>query len=347
MTHRRFLLTLTLLFLLCSSSFLAAREEMEIHFIDVGQGDSILILTPNDKSILIDGGPSSASARIQRYLNQLGLHSLDLVVISHTHADHIGGLRALIKAIPVRKLLDSGFANPSPAYEDILSYVKAHNIEYILARSGKRIDIDKTRKIAIEVLAPPKENFLSGTRSDVNANSVVLKINYNTISALFPGDSEEPSEEFLLGQKKDLLPATLLKVAHHGSRYSSTNAFLSAVHPKVAIVSCGRHNSFKHPNPEALARLSAVGATIYRTDQAGTVIFSTNGTKYHVRQFDMSHLGQMASPESAKFVAKIGGQKYHKNPCFHLKKVNPEEYMFFNSAEEAKAWGLTPANCSE
>ncbi len=258
--------------------------------LDVGQGDAILLQAPGGATMLVDGGgdvegrPSGYDIGAQRVvpaLRRLGVRALDVVVLSHPHEDHAGGLPAVLKNFSVGLVLDAGLPHPAPGYTALLRWIERTGISYRLARRGMRLDLGGGVGVAV---LHPDEPLLVGTASDANLNSIVLRVTYGTISVLLTGDLEAPIEWQLLQQGEDLRSA-VLKVAHHGSATSSTPEFLDAVRPAVAVISVGAWNPFGHPHRRTLDALEAAGGRIYRTDRHGAVTISTDGARLWVRTF--------------------------------------------------------------
>ena len=246
---------------------------LTVAFVSVGQGDAALITSPTGKSVLVDGGPHEAAPALQAFLRAHAHTPLDLVILSHRHADHVGGLEAILGALGARSFLDAPSPHASPLYASLVRLLEARHVPVREARPGRRIDLgDEAR---LELLGPP-EPPLTGTRSDVNSNSIVARLDWRSASVLFTGDAEAPTERWLLARSAKLR-ARVLKVGHHGSRYSSTPAFLRAVHPEVAVISCGAGNRYGHPHERTLDKLRALGATVYRTDEDGDVIVRSDG----------------------------------------------------------------------
>jgi beta-lactamase superfamily II metal-dependent hydrolase len=260
-----------------------APGRLTVYFLDVGQGDAALIVSPTGKTVLIDGGPPEAGTRLAARLRELVKGPLDLVILTHPHLDHLGGLRAAVKAVGAKRFMDPGFDHPSEAYRDLLDFVGREVGQVMSPEPNPNspqtlLSVGLGEGVALTVLWPrvPQETFLANTRSDANANSIVTKLTYGKTAFLFTGDSEPPTEEVLLRKPVDLT-ATVLKVAHHGGKHSSTAGFLERVKPQAAVISCGVGNDYGHPTSEALERLDAAGARVFRTDQAGEVVATSDG----------------------------------------------------------------------
>jgi len=249
--------------LVCALPAVAGTLTVEV--LDIGQGDAILIRTPAQKVVLIDVG--EAPGATMQHLQALGVRHVDLAVATHPHADHIGGMTSVLQALPVKVFSDNGLPHTTDTYRRLMTAVETRGVTYRTAIAGTvyRLDDGAT----LEVLLP-RGSYLRGTRSDLNSNSVVLRLRHYENCFLFTGDSEEPTERALL-ETDDLQACGVLKVAHHGSSHSSSSAFLERVRPRIAVVSVGAGNDYAHPGPEALGRLEAVGASVYRTDLHGTV----------------------------------------------------------------------------
>ncbi|WP_373564450.1 ComEC/Rec2 family competence protein [Myxococcus sp. CA039A] len=249
----------------------------------MGQGDAALVISPTGKTVLIDGGPPEARERLAARLRTLVTGPLDLVILTHPHLDHLGGLTDALRAVGARRFMDPGFNHPSEAYRDLLGFVgesvgQVMNPEPNPATPDSLLTIGLGEGVSLTVLWPraPKEPFLVGTRSDANSNSIVAKLTYGRTAFLLVGDAEPDTEAALLQRPLDLT-TTVLKVAHHGGRHSSTAAFLAAAKPQAAVISCGAKNDYGHPARETLERLDAVGAHVLRTDRDGEVVAASDG----------------------------------------------------------------------
>jgi len=254
--------------------------KLHVTFLDVGQGDAIFIQTPRGQKILVDGGPSptillSALGRRMPFWDR----TIDLVVLTHPHDDHVSGLIPVLERYKVKAFLDGGQEHPTPTYTHSLELVQEKGIPYQLARAGMQIQLGEG--LQMRVLHPQSE-LLSGTDSDVNNNSIVLRLAYGQISFLLPGDVEEKAEEVLLSSNEDLA-STILKSPHHASDTSLNPGFLEAVNPQLAVIQCGADNKFGHPSPTTLAKLKEHNVTVLRTDQNGTVEVVSDGERYWIK----------------------------------------------------------------
>jgi len=265
-----------------------AAQPLTVYFFDVGQGDSALIVSPSGKTVLIDGGPPEADDRLVPRVRELVKGPIDLVILTHPHLDHLGGLAKIIQAVGARRYMDPGYDHPSEAYRKLLDVV-GKKVDQVMTPTPNPSAPDTLLTIGLgegatlSILSPrmPQDPFLTHTRSDVNANSIVAKLTYGETAFLFVGDAEPETEAYLLGKPVDFT-STVLKVAHHGGRYSSTAKFLRAVSPQAAVISVGEVNEYGHPTPEAIGRLERAHARVYRTDQDGTVTLETDGARIQV-----------------------------------------------------------------
>jgi beta-lactamase superfamily II metal-dependent hydrolase len=270
---RRTLLALCAWLALAPASARSESQRLRVDFVAVGQGDAALITSPTGKTVLIDGGPSEAGAALAAFVHSRTTSPLDLVLLTHPHSDHLGGLGAVIRRQGARLFMDAPSPHRSPAYAALLDVIERRRIPVRNAAAGRTIDLGGGARLVL--LAPPAP-AITGTRSDVNANSVVARLEHGQVRMLFMGDAEAHTERWLLASGAELR-ASVLKVAHHGSRHSSGAAFLRAVSPAIAVVSCGARNEYRHPHPATVERLIRAGARVVRTDREGTVSISSDG----------------------------------------------------------------------
>lgn len=242
---------------------------LRVHFIDVGQADAILVQAPTGENLLIDAGNNEDGDLVLGYLREQGITRLDHVIGTHPHEDHIGGLDTVIKGMTVGKVYLPDISANTKTFEDVLLAVQSKGLKVTRAKAG--VPLNMGEAVQALMLAPVGDEY-----GETNDYSAVVRIIYDNISFLLTGDAEEPSEQDMLQSGANLL-ATVLKVGHHGGATSSSPAFLQSVNPQYAVISVGKDNSYGHPHAELLERLYATGATIYRTDQFGTVVAETDG----------------------------------------------------------------------
>jgi competence protein ComEC len=251
-------------------------DNLHISFLDVGQGDAILI-QKGSWQVLIDGGPSPQEITLELSSKMpFWDRSIDLVILTHPQSDHITGLVEVLNKYQVEQVLYPDLDIDSPIYDEWLRLIEEKDIESTIACAGQQIDLDG---VLIEVLNPQKKLF-TGTESDIDNNGVVLHISIGEISFLLMADLMWQTELELITERA-IPESTVLKVAHHGSATSTTTEFLNVVNPQLAVISVGEGNEFGHPSEEVIARLEdKLGAeNIYRTDKDGTIEFITDGDR--------------------------------------------------------------------
>jgi competence protein ComEC len=263
---------------------LLARPDGLLHFraLDVGQGDALLIQTPGEQAILIDGGPDPAA--VARGLGRtlpFWQRDLALVVLTHPHADHIAGLIDTLGHYRVHSVLETPVTTGDPALEAAWGRVlTATGVPVAAAVAGQTVQVESG--VRLRVLAPPPA-LLHGTHSDINNSSVVLRLDYNEVSFLLAGDIETEAGADLLARAGSELHSQVLKVPHHGSATGLSPALLAAIQPQAAVISVGADNTYGHPAPTTLDLLQAAGVPTYRTDRDGTVEFLSDGRQIWVR----------------------------------------------------------------
>jgi competence protein ComEC len=275
-----------------------AQSDLQVTFIDVGQGDAAWLKTPDGLDILIDGGKQAQGPDLVSYLQGQGVTDIEVMVLSHPHADHVGGLVTVLQDMDVDAAVTNCQDHTSDVYQTFKDLLTSKGIPTTCVQDGDTF----TWGVYISAAAVnPPEPLMSGTASDANNNSVVLRISSGTVDLLFTGDVQSEAEAAILG-RGPTLEAEVLKVARHGSNSSSTAAFLSQVDPEVAIISVGTSNPYGHPSAEAIQRLRDADATIYRTDLNGTIVITTDGMRYSLQVEDVA-IGTETAPPTTTDIA--------------------------------------------
>lgn len=246
---------------------------------DVGQGDAIFIEAPDGGQVLIDGGPDSAVLTRLGEVMPFWDRSIDVLILTHPHADHLDGLLAVLDRYRVGMVVESGVNHSIAEYEIWRRWIKERGIGRIVAVRGGIVHLGDGARI--DILAPDRPYDAESVRN-VHEASVVLKLTFASSTALLMADAEAPRERELLASGVDL-HAEILKVGHHGSKTSTAEVFLRAVHPRLAAISVGTRNRYGHPAQEVLDRLEAAGAEIFRTDRDGTITFVSDGRSFSRR----------------------------------------------------------------
>lgn len=246
-------------------------QKLRIFFIDVGQGDSTLIITPDKKTVLIDGGGSDSfdvgEKVLLPYLLDRRILKVDYVLISHFDTDHCGGILTIMEKVKVKNIIISEQAEHSENYERFKKLMIHKKIRLIEVKKGDKIKIGRYSEFKILF---PTSRLLS--ENPLNNNSIVAQFNYNNFKMLFTGDIEKLAEQQILKAEKAEIRADILKVAHHGSKTSSIPEFIKAVKPKIALIGVGKNNTFGHPNQQTIKNLENIKCRIYRTDLQGEII---------------------------------------------------------------------------
>lgn len=256
-------------------------KDLQVSFINVGEGDCILVETPQGKNILIDGGGTPFSdfdvgnKIVVPYLQRKGINRINLMILTHPDLDHLEGLIAVAKELKIDAFLDNGAGGNLPEYRELIGLVKEKNIPYYQLTAGDQIILNKDLEMLI---LNPAYNSYFYDKSDLNNSSIVIKLFYKNAKFFFTGDIEEEAEKEMLSSPYNL-ESDILKIAHHGSISSTSPEFLERVNPKIAIISAGSSN-FNHPNPIVIQRLEEKRIKIYRTDQNGTILTKTDGQIY-------------------------------------------------------------------
>lgn len=249
-----------------------------VSFLDVGQGDSIFLRSPSGKTMLVDGGPDGSFSVIDSYLSSLGVVGLDVVVASHVHADHIGGLIQVVDTYPIGDFYYPPFDAESETYFNLLDALSESQATVYQPFAGVDTLIPWDDQVEVRILSPYDTIY-----SDFNDTSYIIRVSYGNTAVLLTGDATELAEKLALKAQPDhYFKADVLKVAHHGSSDATFEAFLDAVSPAIAVISVGKNNDYGHPHQALLDRLSERGITVYRTDENGTVTLLLDGTSVTV-----------------------------------------------------------------
>ena len=249
-------------------------EDLTFRAFDVGQGDSFLFSFPDGSNMLVDAGPRKTRKELVSKLRGLGVRSIDILVATHPHEDHIGGIPEVIRSFPIGKVWDSGYVHGSNLQKEMLELIRKKQIRFGKPRAGFTEERGGAR---IEVLAPAR--LISGTASDANNNGLILRVSYGEISFLLMADVEEPGRARIAAFPR----STILKASHHGSRNGTDDELLRQTEPEVVILSYGKGNSYGHPHKETRGRLSRARIKSYATAD-GDIEIVTDGEVYSVKQ---------------------------------------------------------------
>lgn len=263
---------------------LPAPRIMRVCFLDVGQGDAIVIETPSGRRLVVDTGPRSETTSqglltVVPYLRSTGAQVVDALLLTHADSDHVGGATDLLQTMAVRRLIVSGEGEESPAMREVLQTARGRGVEIVRIRRGQSLDFHDG--VIAQVIHPPSGHMAKDNK-DNNA-SIVLRLRYMSTSLVLTGDAEESAEQRMIRSRQPL-KADVLKIGHHGSRTSTSPEFLRSVHPQVAVISCGRHNAFGHPHPQITSRLGEAAIPTFRTDRDGAIMVESDGRTIRIRK---------------------------------------------------------------
>lgn len=304
-------------------------KELFVHYIDVGQGDSILIQFPEDKVALIDGGTREAGEKVVGYIKSLGLKRLDYLIATHPHEDHIGGLPEVIRNFEIGKIYMPNKTANTKIFEELLTEIENKGLKITIVEGFKTIIDDENLKFV--TLGPLKDSY-----SNTNDFSIVTKIEYGENSFLFTGDIEREAEMDLVEEGLEI-KANVLKVAHHGSNTSSTIEFLEEVEPDYSVISLGKDNPYGHPHKEVMDRLNAIGTKILRTDELGDIVIKANGKDITIENVDMIEANKQ---EDIIYIGNKNTKIVHSEDCTSLPRK--ENQQVFYSLKEALDLGYKP-----
>lgn len=253
----------------------ARRDRVFLHVLDVGQGDALLIESGRTR-VLVDGGPDSSVLVKLGSLLPFWDRSIDLIILTHPHADHLDGILEVLKRYDVGTVLETGVNHSIPDYAEWRQVLAEKRIRAVIAEAGQKITL--SGGAYLDILAPSK-NFANASPKNIHEAMIVPELAYASTAALLMGDAEKPLERALAASGRDLR-ADILKVGHHGSKTSSSEEFLGRVLPKFAVISAGRKNRYGHPHQETLDRLARFAGRILRTDQLGNITFVSDGRNF-------------------------------------------------------------------
>ncbi|MBC8014327.1 MAG: MBL fold metallo-hydrolase [Sporomusaceae bacterium] len=247
-----------------------------VKVLDIGQGDAILIRAAG-QTVLVDTGDIEHRDKIVAYLKKEGITTIDKVIITHPHADHLGGMPGILENFKVGQIYDSGRSSTTALYRQYLSAVSKKNVPFKVVNPGNEIII--VNDIKLKIFAPDK-SFISD--SEINNSSIVAKLIFNKFSMLLTGDAEKESESRMVKTYAAELKSTVLKSGHHGSNTSSTSEFLKAVGAEAVIISLAANNDYHHPHPSTVKKYAEAKLKVYRTDLNGTVTITSDGNTYNI-----------------------------------------------------------------
>ncbi len=248
-----------------------SESKLIVHFLDVGQGDSIFIELPNGRTMLVDAGENYHGQGIIDYVQTIGYHKLDYVVATHPHEDHIGSMPYIVRNFEMGSIYMPDVTANTATFESLLKAIKAKGLRVKNGRTG--VHIIKDGELTADIIAPDKPD-----ESNLNNSSIVLLLTFGNVSYLLTGDAETKE----LNAIRADMHATVLKAGHHGSKTSTTQTLLKKISPSVTVISCGKNNDYGHPHAEVLKMLKSVNSSVYRTDRDQTVIVATDGSSLTV-----------------------------------------------------------------
>jgi len=326
-----------------ASTEIPANSTFSVHYIDVGQGDSALILC-DGKTMLIDGGESSESSKIYSYLKNQGVNHLDYIVATHAHSDHIGGLSGALNYASVGVALCPVTSYDSKTFNSFVKYLDKQGVSITVPSAGDTFSLGSA---IIQILGPQK-NY-----DDPNDTSIVMKVVYGETSFLFTGDAERTAEADIIEAGYDL-SATVLKVGHHGSDTSTSYPFLREIMPEYAVIQVGKDNSYGHPTEDTLSRLRDADVKVYRNDLQGTIICTSDGTNVSFRTEKNETVqtnptvvvtpNQEDGSDIGEYIGNKNSKKFHLPTCKNLPAEKNRVYI--SSRQEALDRGFDPCgNC--
>ena len=327
--------------------------ELRVSFIDVGQGDSEFIELPNGETLLIDAGTNETGADVVNYIESLGYSSIDYVVGTHPHEDHIGGLDDVIRTFDVESVYMPKVTADTKTFEDVLDAVAEKGLSINTAKAG--VTLVDGDGLSVKMLAPVLDEY-----DNTNDYSAVIRIVYDDTSFIFMGDAEQYAEDLITGD----VDSDVLKVGHHGSSTSTGEAFLERVSPSYAVISCGLGNSYGHPHTETIEKLG--GIPVFRTDEMGTIVATSDGSEISFRTLGKSDTGNAAQPEATQetdttaspgydegsvsegldisdgYILNTNSKKIHLPDCSAVDNMSESNKAYTDNYDKAISEGYTP-----
>lgn len=246
-------------------------SDVSVHFLDIGQGDSIFVELPNGECMLIDAGVANKGEFIESYISESGYNKIDYLVATHPHADHIGSMAYIVSNMDIGQVYMPNVSTTTKTYEKLLEAIQQKGLKIKSAKAG--MNIVEESDLRVDILAPVKID-----EDELNNCSIIIKITYGYDSYLFIGDAEKEELDTVSSD----MSADVLKVGHHGSRTSTTEKFLEQVNPKYAVISCGEDNDYGHPHKETIDLLEMLDVEYYRTDIQGTITITSDGSRNYI-----------------------------------------------------------------
>ena len=330
-----------------------AESSLRVNFIDVGQGDSEFIELPNGETLLIDAGTNETGADVVNYIESLGYSSIDYVVGTHPHEDHIGGLDDVIRTFDVESVYMPKVTADTKTFEDVLDAVDEKGLTINTAKAG--VTLVDGDGLSVKMLAPVLDEY-----DNTNDYSAVIRIVYDDTSFIFMGDAEQYAEDLITGD----VDSDVLKVGHHGSSTSTGEAFLERVSPSYAVISCGLGNSYGHPHTETIEKLG--GIPVFRTDEMGTIVATSDGSEISFRTLGKSDTGNAAQPEATHktdtaaspgydegsvsegldisdgYILNTNSKKIHLPDCSAVDNMSDSNKAYTDDYDQAISEGYTP-----
>lgn len=330
------------------SAFTESKENLEVHFIDVGQGDATLI-RQGEHAMLIDAGDNSKGTAVQAYLQSQNIEKLDYVIGTHPDSDHIGGLDVILYKFEWDTVMMPEIDKGTRTYEDVIKVIHDKNRQVTVPKAGETYSLGMAE---FTIVCPQKNDY--GDNS--NNYSIGLRLEFGENHFLFTGDAEEEAEQDMLASGIDL-SADVFKVAHHGSDTANTKDFLETVAPDTVVISCGAGNSYGHPRAAVMNQLRQMGIEVYRTDEQGTIVAYSDGENiiwncsasesWKAGEPTVSDAGQETSQlqeelqkepgqevDNAAYVLNTNTGKFHKPSCSSVEQISEKNREYTNKSRE-------------